>query len=99
MSKTRRKYTAEFKEEAIRLYEASDKSLTEIERDLGIAPGLLNKWRARQRADGKAAFPGSGHQTEAEAELRRLKRENDLLREERDILKKAIQVFSREGHI
>lgn len=62
--------------------------MTEIERDLGIAPGLLNKWRARQRADGKAAFPGSGHQAEAEAELRRLKRENDLLREERDILKK-----------
>ena len=39
MSKTRRKYTAEFKEEAIRLYEASDKSLTVIERDLAIAPG------------------------------------------------------------
>ena len=99
MSTMRRKYTAEFKEEAIRLYESSDRSMTEIERDLGIASGLLNKWRARQRVGGKEAFPGSGHQTEAEAELRRLKRENDLLRQERDILKKAIQVFSREGHI
>lgn len=43
MSKTRRKYMPEFKQEAIRLYEASDKSMAEIERDLDIAPGLLNK--------------------------------------------------------
>ncbi len=93
MSRTRRKHTAEFKEEAIRLYEASDKSMTEIKRNLGIAPGLLNKWRARQRADGKAAFPSSGHQTEAEAELRRLERENDLLREERDILLLRLQLW------
>ncbi len=64
MSTIRRKYTAEYKEEAIRLYESSDRSMTEIERYRGIASGLLNKWRARQRVNGKEAFLGSGHQTE-----------------------------------
>jgi transposase len=71
--------------------------MTQVESDLGISPGLLNKWRARGRDNGPQPFPGSGHQTEAEAEVRRLKRENDILRQERDILKKAIQVFSRDG--
>ena len=94
MSKERRTYAAEFKQEAIRLYESSDKSMTEIERDLGIATGLPNKWRARQRSGGKQAFPGSGQRTEAEAELGRVKRENEILRQERDILKKP----SRSSH-
>jgi transposase len=71
------------------------KERAQIEADLGITPGLLNKWRATFKQQGEHAFPGSGHQTEAEAELRRLRRENEILRQERDILKKAIQVFSR----
>jgi transposase len=70
----------------------------QIEVDLGVTPGLLNKWRVQDRQNGQQAFVGTGHQTELEAELRRLKRENDILRQERDILKKAIQVFSRDGH-
>src|SRR6266568_8080448 len=45
---------------------------------------------------GEQAFPGSGHQTPQEEEIRQLKRENDLLRQERDILKKAIGIFSRD---
>lgn len=97
MSKTRRTYTAEFKLEAIRLYEVSGKSMTQIESDLDISPGLLNKWRAQYRDNGTQSFPGTGRQMEVEAELRRLKRENDILRQERDILKKAIRVFSRDG--
>ena len=97
MGSTRRQYTKEFKLEAIRLYETSGKSVAQIERDLDITTGLLNKWRAQRRQNGPQAFPGTGHQTEQEAELRRLKRENDILHQERDILKKAIQVFSRDG--
>lgn len=97
MTRTRRRYTREFKLEAIRLYETSGKSVRQIEIDLGITAGLLNKWRAQQRQDGQQAFVGSGHQSEVEAELRRLRRENEILRQERDILKKAIQVFSRDG--
>jgi len=65
---------------------------------LGISPGLLNKWRARHRDDGQQAFVGKGHQTDLEEELRRLKRENEVLRQERDVLQKALVVFSRDGH-
>jgi transposase len=97
MTGTRRQYTSEFKREAIRLYESSGKSVRQIEVDLDITPGLLNKWRGGQRTQGQQAFVGSGHQTELEAELRRVKRENEILRQERDILKKAIQVLGRDG--
>jgi transposase len=97
MSKQKRHYTTAFKQEAIRLYETSGKSVRQIEADLGISTGLLNKWRYQQRNHGAQAFVGSGHQSEVEAELRRLKRENEVLRQERDILKKALVVFSRDG--
>jgi transposase len=95
MTTSKRSYDQQFKREAVQLYENSQKSVAQIEADLGITPGLLNKWRATFKQQGEHAFPGSGHQTEAEAELRRLRRENEILRQERDILKKAIQVFSR----
>ena len=79
MTGTRRRCTREFKREAIRLYETSGKSVRQVESDLGITAGLLNKWRVQQRHHGQPAFVGSGHQTELEAELRRLKRENAIL--------------------
>jgi transposase len=97
MTSLRRKYTREFKLEAIRLHAASDKSQAQVERELGIPEGMLSKWRLRFGVAGEEAFPGTGHVTDVEAELRRLRRENDVLRQERDILKKAIQVFSRDG--
>ena len=53
-----RKYTKEFKLEALRLYETSHKSITEIEQDLGITPGMMNKWRRRYQAKGEQAFRG-----------------------------------------
>lgn len=95
MTRKNQRYDKAFKQEAVRLYETSGKPVAEIEADLGITPGLLHKWRTQIQRDGEQAFPGSGRQTEAEAEVRRLKRENDILRQERDILKKAIQVFAR----
>lgn len=97
MARTNRKYDQQFKLEAIRLYETSGRSVSQIETELGITTGLLNKWRVRYRHEGSGGFVGSGHQTEIEAELRRLKREVDILRQERDILKKAMQVFARDG--
>ena len=96
MSRERRTYSKDFKQEAVRLYETSGKSAREIEQDLDITPGMLQKWRARLRQEGEQAFPGKGHQAEADAELRRLKRELEITRQERDILKKAIEVFSRD---
>jgi len=97
MDKQYRRYTTEFKQEAIRLYESGQKSVRQVEEDLGITAGLLNKWRGRQRTKGPEAFVGSGHQGEVETELRRLKGENEILRQERDILKKALVVFSKDG--
>ena len=97
MNKQKRQYTQEFKQEAIRLYEASGRSVRQIEEELGISNGLLNKWRYQFRDHGSSSFVGTGHQPELESELKRLKRENEILRQERDILKKALVVFSKDG--
>jgi transposase len=55
---------------------------------------LLHKWKARIKVDGQQAFPGKGRLKEDEELIRRLKRENELLRQEREILKKALAIFS-----
>ncbi len=95
MHKTQRTYTKEFKQEAVHLVQSSQKSQAQIARDLGIAESTLQHWCQLFSEQGEQAFPGSGHQTPQEEEMRHLKRENDLLRQERDILKKAIGIFSR----
>ena len=98
MTGSKRRYDKAFKMEAIQLYEASGKTIRQIEVDLDITPGLLNKWRAHYRQEGPQAFSGTGYQTILDTELRQLKRENAILRQERDILKKALQIFSKDGH-
>ena len=90
----KRTYTRAFKLQALDLAKSGQKSINEIERDLGITPGLLHKWKARMKVNGAQAFPGKGHQPEDEELIRRLKREVELLRQERDILKKALAIFS-----
>jgi len=94
MTKSRNQYTREFKIETVRLLETSGKSAAQLERELGIGKGNLWRWKGRFAADGKDAFPGHGRLTPDQEELRRLKRENEILRQERDILKKAIAIFS-----
>ena len=94
MSGQRRKYTKEFKMDAVVLYESSGKTMAEIERDLGLSKGLLKQWVRQQQSKGEEAFPGHGRQSGEAEELRRLRRENDLLRQERDILKKALAIVS-----
>ena len=95
MQKEQRTFTREFKQEAVQLVRSSDKSQAQIARDLGIADSTLHHWCQQFSEHGEQAFPGSGHQTPQEEEIRHLKRENDVLRQERDILKKAIGIFSR----
>ena len=95
MQKTQRTYTREFKVEAVKLAETSSKPIVQIARDLGISDSALHQWRKQYGEHGSEAFPGSGHQTAQEEEIRHLKRENELLRQERDILKKALGIFSR----
>lgn len=97
MVKKRRKYTREFKLEAVRLSEESEEPVAEIARQLGIGPSLLYGWRERFLEDGKEAFPGHGKLRTSDDEVRRLRRENIRLREERDVLKKAIAFFAKES--
>lgn len=94
MGQTRKHYTAEFKLEALRLAETSGKPDAEVERELGLSKGCLGHWRLALARKGKNAFPGKGHLTEADERVRQLEREVTILRQERDILKKAIGVLS-----
>jgi transposase len=88
-------YTREFKLEAVRLSESSEKSVAQIARDLGVPERVLYRWRHELREQPEQAFPGKGHQSELEEENHRLKRELELLKQEREILKKAVAIFSR----
>ena len=93
MAKQQPSYTKEFKQEAVHLVESSKKSKSAIARDLGISDSALSTWCKAFGTDGEQAFPGKGHQTALEEEVRRLRRENEVLKQERDILKKAVRIF------
>ncbi len=95
MQKTQLTFTREFKVEVVKLLQSSQKPLAQIARDLGIADSTVHHWRKLFFEHGEQAFPGSGHLMPQEEEIRRLKRENDLLRQERNILKKALGIFLR----
>jgi transposase len=88
-------YDKAFKMEAVRLVRTSGKTMRQIAEDLGVSNGTLSKWCQDGEANGDQAFVGSGHQRPDDEELRRLRRDNDILRQERDILKKALAIFSR----
>ncbi len=96
MSKQRKTYTREFKLEAIRLAETSGRPITQIERELGLSQGTIAHWRREVQRTGDEVFPGHGHLLPSEERLRQLERENAILRQERDILKKAIAVVSQK---
>jgi transposase len=94
MARVLKQYTREFKIEAVRLLETSGKSAARLERELGIGKGNLLRWKREFAKEGEDAFPGHGRLTPEQEELRQLRRENEILRQERDILKKAIAIFS-----
>lgn len=94
MTQKRQKYTREFKLEALRLWKTSGKSAAQIEQDLGLTHGRLYRWHKDLKQAGDDAFPGQGRQTGIEEELRRLRRELEITRQERDILKKAVGIFA-----
>ena len=79
----------------MRLAQTSVKPITHIARDLGISDTSIHQWRKELTEHGPEAFPGSEHQTAQEEEVRRLKRELEIVKQERDILKKALGIFSR----
>ena len=95
-----REFTEEFRREALELLKSSGKSVKQIEQELGISPGLLRKWRVRYQVVSKGAAGASLEPSEIEAtksEIRRLKRELMEVTEEREILKKVVNIFSRKG--
>lgn len=95
--KRRRRYENEFKLEAVRLVEEGGRPVADVAFDLDIHPNTLYRWWLERRQDGEEAFPGNGQMKAGEAEVRRLERELQRVREERDILKKAITFFARES--
>jgi transposase len=96
MVSKRRRFTREFKIETARLLTASDQSVAGVAEDLEIHPNTLYKWIRQYGENPEEAFPGKGRQTSEAEELSRLKRENQRLRMERDILKKAMAIFSND---
>lgn len=91
----RRKYDRDFKLEAVRLITERGRTIKVVADELGIHPNMLSRWRRQFIKEQEHAFPGKGHLTPLEEEVCRLKKELSDVKEERDILKKAMAVFSR----
>jgi len=97
-----RTYTDEFKLEALELLANSGKSAGQIERELGITPGLLTKWRAKyqtvqKRGEGGEVDLELTDMEAAKRKIKRLERELAEVKEEREILKKAVGIFSKKN--
>ena len=100
MTASKHEYTAEFKEEAVRLVISSQKSCAEIARNLGIAPYLVVRWKQQHEQKGAAGRPpftgrGVAALSEQEVRVKKLERELEITRQERDILRKALAFLSR----
>ena len=99
MADKRRQFTREFKLEAVRLVVEDKQPMAQVARHLGIRADMLRSWR--RQLEGRAGlspeeiFPGHGHQAAPEDEVRRLRREVERLRQERDFLKKAAAYFAK----
>ena len=90
-----RKHDKQFKEEAVRLVTEGGRQVTAVARSLGIHENLLRTWKRKHKEDPAGSFPGKGHLKPQEDELRRLQKENANLKEDREILKKALAIFSK----
>ncbi len=91
----RKRYTKQFKEEALRLVSQEGVSLTQIAQDLGLDAGMLRRWRKDAETLGAKAFRGHGHAHDEE--LVQLKRELGRVKRERDFLKDAAAYFAKES--
>lgn len=98
MNKTPPSYTEEFKRDAVRLVETSGKAKTQVARELGISDSALYRWLKEYGQAPEPSTNGQGNPSlkDLEAENKRLRREVEVLRQERDILKKAISICSQE---
>jgi len=94
MGDKRRKYTKDFKKDAVEFFIRSGKSATKVAAELGIRHELLYRWKREYEEHEEKAFPGQGNPIEAE--LAKLKRDLADVTMERDILKKAVRIFSKD---
>ena len=90
----RKRYSKEFKVKAVNLVIQREGKVSEVARELDIHTGMLHRWIREYTEDPAYAFPGLGTLKEPDEELRQLRKEVKDLREERDILKKALSIFS-----
>jgi transposase len=94
---TRRKFSREFKLEAVGLVKQRGVAIAQAARDLDIHENVLRKWIKELAADAQHAFPGLGNMKPEQAEIARLRKEVARLKMERDILKKAAAYFAKES--
>ncbi len=93
----RRRFSREFKLEAVRLVKDRGVAVAQAARDLDVHENVLRKWIREAKTDPQHAFPGHGQMKPEQLEIDRLRREVAKLRAERDILKKAAAFFAREA--
>ena len=96
MPEPKQRFTPEFRDEAVRLAETSGRSRREVAADLGVGLSTLRNWIDARR-DRHLEKPPPDRQEDMAAELKRLRRENEVLRQEREILKRATAFFAKEG--
>ena len=96
MGNPQRRFGKEFEAEAIRLVETSGRTQREIAEDLGVGLSTLRRWLGKRR-EREMEAPPPDRQEDLTAELKRLRRENEILRQEREILKRAATFFAKEG--
>ena len=96
--RSRRKFSQEFKQEAVGLSRQPGMTVKRVAADLDVPENTLHRWRREIAEDGTDAFRGNGRLRPAEEELVRLRRENAELRTEREILKKAAAYFAKHQH-
>ncbi len=94
--KPRRTYDKEFKREAVRLVLEEGRRASTVERNLGIGRGIVSRWIREMTQDPEEAFPGKGRLKPHDQELQSLKKELEKVKRERDILKKAVAIFSTD---
>lgn len=97
MSDKRKTYDNEFKLSAVKMIVEGGMSVSRISKDLGVNENSLYKWKRDYLTDQQNAFPGKGRMKPEDEELRKLKKELHIVKMERDILKKAIAFFAKEG--
>ncbi len=92
-----RTFDKDFKINAVKLVLEGSRSMTKIANEIGISPNTFTNWKKDYLKDKENSFPGKGYQKPDDAELTRLRRQLARVTQERDILKKAIAVFTKQG--